>query len=152
MRKKEELLQKQLLDAIPKSQRIFGGTVYWVMIFSAVGAFFAPVFILADPANNVLNPNLIFGAIFAGATPAEIWSYSVTGAFPGAHFYLNHITRADSWAMLFTAIGCGFGLFGLIPAVAYQIKIEKDWFCAVLGTIIASLIFLSVMGVLSLYG
>ncbi|MCL2568262.1 MAG: hypothetical protein FWE12_02340 [Oscillospiraceae bacterium] len=145
-------LEKQVLDAMPKSQKIFGNTVYWVAIWSAVGAFFVPVFILANPSNNVLNPNLIFGAIFAGASPTEVWSYSTTGGFPGAHFYLDHITKADSWAMLLIAIGCAFGLFGLIPAVIYQLRKEKDWFCATLGTIIIALIVLSVLGVLSVGG
>ena len=152
MCKNDERLEKQVLDAIPKSQKIFGSTVYWITIVSALGAFFVPVFILADPANNILNPNRIFGAIFSGASPAEVWSYSVTGSFPGAHFYLHHITKADSWAMIFTAIGCGFGLFGLVPAIMYQIKKEKDWFCAILGSIISLLIFLSVIGVFSIHG
>jgi len=149
---KRKDLEKQMLEAMPKSQRIFGNTVYWVAIFSAVGAFFAPVFILANPANNVLNPNIIFGAIFTGATPAEVWSHSITGGFPGTHFYLDYITKADSWAMIFVAIGCGFGLFGLVPAVYYQIKKEKDWFCAILGIIIAVLIVLSVIGLLRIEG
>ena len=151
MREKREFLERQVLDAMPKSHKIFGSTVYWVTIFSAIGAFFVPVFILANPANNVLNPNIIFGAIFSGAAPAEVWSHSVTGAFPGAHFYLRHIAQADSWAMLFIAIGCGFGLFGLIPAAVYQIKSEKDWFCAALGIIIALLIFLSAIGALNIF-
>ena len=144
-------LEKSVLDSIPKSQKVFGNTVYWVTIFAAVGAFFTPIFILANPSNNMLNPNIVFGAIFAGATPAEVWAYSASGVFPGAHFYLDYITKADSWAMIFTVIGCGFGLFGLIPAVIYQIK-EKDWFCAIHCIIITILIFFSVIGVLSING
>jgi len=149
MFKEKTELEKQILSAIPKSQLIFGNTVYWLTIFVAVGAFFVPIFILAYPSNNMLNPNIVFGAIFAGASPAEIWSYSASGEFPGAHFYLSHITKADSWAMILTVIGCGFGLFGLVPAIIYQIR-EKDWFCAVFCFVIAALIFLSVIGVLSL--
>jgi hypothetical protein len=152
MREENETLRQSVLDNIPKGQKIFGSTVYWVTICVAVGAFFVPIFILANPANNVLNPNLIFGAIFAGASPDEVWSLSLTGTFPGAHFYLNHLTKADSWAMLFIAIGCAFGLFGLVPAVVYQIKVERDWFCAGFGICICALIFLSVIGVLSIGG
>ena len=152
MKHEKDALRQSVLEGIPKSQRIFGNTVYWVMIFSAVGAFFAPVFILANPANNVLNPNLIFGAIFAGASPEEVWSLSLTGTFPGAHFYLNHLTKADSWAMIFIAIGCAFGLFGLIPAVIYQVRVERDWFCVCFGACICALIFLSAIGVLSIGG
>ncbi|MCL2567955.1 MAG: hypothetical protein FWE12_00750 [Oscillospiraceae bacterium] len=145
-------LEQQTLDSIPKSQKIFGNTVYWVAIWSAIGAFFVPIFILLNPTNNILNPNTLFGAIFAGASPEEVWGYSVTGSFPGAHFYIDYITKADSWAMLLIAIGCGFGLFGLVPAVLYQVKREKDWFCAILGTIIAVLTLLSVVGILRIEG
>ena len=151
MSEKKADLEKQIWDSIPKSQKIFGSSIYWVMIFAAVGAFFTPIFILANPSNNVLNPNMVFGAIFAGATPAEVWAYSVSGTFPGAHFYLSYMTKADSWAMIFTVIGCGFGLFGLIPAMVYQVR-EKDWFCAILCIIITILIFLSVIGVLIING
>ena len=145
-------LKGQTMDWIPKSQKIFGNNVYWVAILLAVGAFFSPVFIFANPSNNVLNPNIVFGAIFSGASPAEVWSHSVSGVFPGAHFYIYYITKADSWAMILIAIGCGFGLFGLIPAVIYHIIKEKDWFCAALGAIIATLILLSVLGVFSING
>ena len=142
----------QILDEAPKSQRIFGGTVYWLTIFAAVGALVVPVFILANPSYNMLDPNLAFEAVFAGADPAQIWEYSMYGQFPGGHYYLRHITLADSWAMIFIVIGCGFGLFGLIPAVVYQVVKEKDWFCAGLGIVIAALIFLSMIGVLNIAG
>jgi len=145
-------LESPVEHNIPKSQIIFGNVVYWLSIFSAIGALFVPIFILANPSNNVLNPNIVFDAIFAGATPAEIWELSVSGSFPGAHFYLDHITKADSWAMLFIVIGCGFGFFGLVPAVMYQVMKERDWFCAIFGTILAALIFFSIIGVLSVYG
>jgi len=131
---------------------IFGSVVYWVTIASAVGALLTPVFILADPFNNVLNPNIVFRAIFDGLDPENIWEYSVGGTFLGAHFYLNYISKADSWAMIFIVIGCGFGLIGLVPAIVYQVVKEKDWFCAILGTTIAALIFLSIIGVLSIEG
>ena len=133
----------------PKSQWIFGSAVYWAGIISAVGALLVPVFILAAPANNVLNPNAIFDAIFAGAIPDEIWEHSISGDFPGAHYYLDYITRADSWAMLFIVLGCAAGIIGLIPAVVLQIFKEKDWFCAVLGVMIIGLILFSMVGILT---
>ena len=141
-------MEKQNNVHIPQSQKMFGGIVYWVTIVSAIGALAVPILILASPANNILNPNLVFMAIFEGQSPEEIWSSSTVGTFPGGHFYLDHITQADSWAMLFIVTGCAFGLIGLIPAVIYQVVKEKDWFCAVLGTVIAALIFLSMIGVL----
>jgi len=144
--------KKQILPNIPKSQRMFGSTVYWITIVVAASALLVPIFILANPAGNILNPNLVFQAIFQGASPTEIWSYSAYGAFPGGHFYFSHITMADSWAMLLIAISCGFGLFGLVPAVVYQLIKEKDWFCAALGGTLIVLILLSSIGVLNIAG
>ena len=149
MRKHRPDLEEQVIEKIPKSQKVFGSVVYWIAIFISVAAMFVPVFILADPAGNLLNPNLIFGAIFEGATPDEIWGYSVSGGFPGAHFYLEYITKADSWAMLLVAIGCGFALLGFIPAIIHHIK-EKDWFCVIFATLISAFILLSVTGTLSI--
>ena len=100
----------------------------------------------------MLDPNLAFQAIFDGADPEEIWVDSAYGEFPGGHFYLKQITMPDGWAMILICISCAFGLFGLTPAVLYQATREKDWFCAILGTIIIALIFLSVIGVLSISG
>ena len=136
-------------NKLPKSQQIFGGVVYWAAIVSVVGALLVPALILADPANNVLNPNIVFNAIFAGESPADIWAYSASGGFPGAHYYLDHILKADSWAMVFIVLGCMTGFLGLASAVVYQIVKEKDWFCAILGTAICALIFLSMIGMIS---
>jgi len=144
--------KKQILPTIPKSQRMFGSTVYWITIFVAASAILVPIFILANPVGNMLNPNLVFQAIFEGESPAEIWSHSAYGAFPGGHFYFSHITMADSWGMLLIAISCGFGLFGLVPAVVYQLIKERDWFCAALGAILIALILLSSLGLLNIAG
>jgi len=150
MSEKQNAMRKQILDATPKSQKIFGSTVYWITIFVAAGALLVPIFILANPSYNMLNPNLVFQAIFEGASPRDIWGYSAYGAFPGGHFYLRHIAMADSWAMILIAVSCGFGFLGLVPAAAYQFVKEKDRFCAVLGTIVALLILLSAIGVLNI--
>ena len=135
-------------DALPVSQKLFGNIVYWVSILSTIGALIAPIFILARPANNVLNPNLVFNAIFRGACPEEIWGYTEAGVFPGAHYYFEYFGLADSFAMLIIVIGCAVALFGFIPAIAYQVFKEKDWFCAVLGSAIVVLILLSMFGLI----
>ena len=130
------------------SQKMFGSAIYWVSIFSTIGALVTPVFILARPANNVLNPNLVFDAIFRGASPKEIWEYTEAGVFPGAHYYIEYFNKADSLAMLLIVIGCSIVLFGLIPAIIHQVFVEKDWFCAFFGSLIVGLIILSMLGVI----
>ena len=141
--------ETKIADKKSKGMNVFGKVMYWIAFVCGTLALFLPIWILAQPENNVLNPHIIFEAIFNGAPLDEIWSHSVTGAFPGAHFSFAYITRADSWASLFINLICGVGLLGLIPAMAYQVK-EKDWFCAFLSFIIATLIFLSMTGLLSI--
>jgi len=135
-------------EELPKSYTIYAKTIYWIAIATAVAALLIPVFVLADPENNILNPRLVFGAIFSGATPSEIWALSLVNGFPGAHFYLRFPGKADSWAQLTVNLGCAVGFFGLVPAVFRQIFKEKDWFCAIFGAVLATLILLSLTGVL----
>ena len=131
------------------SHRLFGDIPYWVVVACCAAAFVLPVWMLAMPGNNVLDPFMVFSKIFNGAAPDEIWAGSAAGRFPGAHFYTDHFGKADSLAMLFVNIGCGYGLFGLAPAAIYQLAKEKDWFCAVLGAILSVLILLSALGALT---
>ena len=138
-------------DQIPKSNLIFGNVVYWIIIVCAAAMLILPAIILAAPDANMLHPNIIFGEIFAGASPRQIWSRSAAGDFPGAHFYIGNLNLADGWAMLFMNIGCGVGFFGLAAAVIYQITKEKDWFCAILGAALSAMILLSATGVLNMY-
>ena len=135
---------------LPKSYMVYADTIYWIAIMTAVAALFIPVIILAGPENNVLNPRLVFGAVFNGAPPSEIWALSPDGGFPGAHFYLRFPGKADSWAMFTVNVGCAVGLFGLVPAVFRQALKEKDWVCAILGAVLATLILLSLTGALLL--
>jgi hypothetical protein len=101
---------------------------------------------------NVLNPNKVFSAIFSGAKPDAIWGMASTGIFPGAHFYLRHISSPDAWAMLGINLGCSVGLWGLVPAVMYQAVKEKNWFEAIAGLCLILLILFSMLGILSLEG
>lgn len=142
----EHALQKQIEAEIPASVKVYANVTHWVTIASAIAALFIPILILANPGNNVLNPNLIFGAIFEGASPEDIWA--IGGGFPGGHFYLENLT-ADGIAMMFMNLGCGVGFFALVPAVILHIR-ERDWFCAVLGGLLAILICLSMFGMLSI--
>jgi hypothetical protein len=134
----------------PKSQAIFGGTLYWISIIFASAALLIPIAVFATPQYALLNQNAMFYAIFDGANPAGIWSMSRAGGFPGAHLYIKYFAAPDGWAMLLMNIGCAAGLFGLAPAAIYQIAKEKDRFCAMLGFCISILIVLSMAGILSI--
>jgi hypothetical protein len=139
-------------QALPKSHAVYAQTVHVITIISAILSLFMPIVILAFSGANVLNPNRIFAAIFSGAKPADIWALSSTGNFPGAHFYLKFPASPDAWAMFSINLGCSVGLWGLLPAIRYQLTKEKNYFDAVGGIFLALLIFLSMVGVLALEG
>ncbi len=134
---------------IPHSHIIYSEIVHWVTIISSVLALFIPIFILLKPDNNLLNPNLILGAIFSGAKISEIWGMSSAGVFPGAHYGLTNLGMADSWALLSINIGCSVAIWAIIPAILFQLFKEKDYFSAILGIVFTCLVFFSMIGVLN---
>jgi hypothetical protein len=138
--------------ALAKSHAIYAQVVHVITIISAVMSLFMPIFILALSGANVLNPNRIFAAIFSGARPEEIWAMSSTGGFPGTHFYLRFPGAPDAWAMFAVNLGCSVGLWGLLPAIGYQITKEKNYVEALGGLFLALLIFFSMTGILVLKG
>lgn len=137
------------LVKIPTSHIVFANIINWVTIGAAVLALFAQFFILADESNNMLNPGLVFGAVFDGTSVDKIWSMSTIGSFPGAHFYLGNMSFADSWGDIAINLGCTVGLFALAPTIIIQIFKEKKYVQAFLGLVFFILILLSTVGLLS---
>lgn len=134
---------------IPQSHIVYSNIVHWITIVSSVASLFVPVFILFKSSRNMLNPNLILGAIFSGASISEIWGMSQIGIFSGAHSYFSYPGFADSWALFFINLGCSVALWAIIPAIILQIFKEKDYFTAFLGTIFAVLVLFSMTGLLN---
>jgi hypothetical protein len=137
---------------LAKSYALYAQAVHVITIVSAIMSLFIPVFILFFSDADVLNPNRIFAAIFSGAKPADIWAMASGGTFPGAHFYLRHPRAPDAWAMFAINLGCSVGLWGLLPAIGYQIVKEKKYMEAIAGILLALLILLSMTGILALEG
>lgn len=144
----ESITKTEYTAPIPRSMTVYASIVHWITIIASIAALFIPILILINPQNNVLNPNGIFGAIFSGATPAEIWSMSETGSFPGAHYYLTMLSRSDSWAQLAINLGCSVGLWAIVPASFLQLFKEKDRLYGALGLVLALLIALSMTGII----
>jgi hypothetical protein len=138
--------------ALAESHAVYAQAVHVITIVSAIMSLFMPIVILLFSDANVLNPNRIFAAIFSGAKPADIWAMASGGTFPGTHFYLHHPGAPDAWAMFGVNLGCSVGLWGLLPAIGYQIGKEKNYPEAVAGILLALLILLSMTGVLALEG
>jgi uncharacterized membrane protein YfcA len=140
-------LSEKPVQKLPLSNKVYASMVHWITIVASLLALFVPILILINPANNVLNPNIVFKEIFSGASPSEIWANSSTGGFPGAHYYLSYLFKADSWAQFAINLGCSVGLWALIPTVVIQFFKEKKIFYAVLGTMLLTLIACAMLGV-----
>jgi hypothetical protein len=147
---KQEAVMPELVLA--KSHAAYAQAVHVLTIVSAIMSLFMPIFVLVFSDANILNPNRIFAAIFSGATPADIWALGSTGTFPGAHFYFQYPGAPDAWAMFGINLGCSVGLWGLLPAIGYQIFREKNYLEAIGRILLALLILLSMAGVLALEG
>jgi hypothetical protein len=135
--------------SLAQSHAVYAQTVHVITIISAIISLFMPILIMAFPDANILNPNRIFAAIFSGASPGEIWALSKAGGFPGAHFFLKFPRAPDAWAMFGISLGCSVGLWGLIPAIAIQIRKEKNYFEALAGIILGLLLLFSMFGILT---
>ncbi|MEG1525588.1 MAG: sulfite exporter TauE/SafE family protein [Clostridia bacterium] len=149
--KNEDTLAKPLSipeTSLPTSVRVYANIIHWTMLAVSVAALFIPVFVLANPANNLMNPNTIFGALFHCASPNEIWRTSAFGVFPGINAFFQNLTKTDSWAMLIVGIGCAAGLVAVIPAVILQFLKEKERLAACLGTVMIGLIVCAMIGVI----
>ena len=141
------------MPVINKSQLHYGVVAHWVSFASCLIALTAPVLILLFPKYNLSNPNLIFGALFEGKRPAEIW------AAAGVHFetigfwklFLGNIFTPDGFATLSVALGCSVTLWALIPALL-QFVIKKEYFYVCVSLFVMALITLAMSGLVSMAG
>lgn len=135
---------------MPKSQIVYGEIVYWVTITAALIATVGPVIALVFAQNNVMHPNFTFSAIFAGKSAADVWASSVTGGFPGGHFYAKYLTTGDGFTQLGLALGCGVALPGLLGSSLAYAR-EKSFGFVGLSLWVAFLIFFAAAGIVNLH-
>jgi hypothetical protein len=138
---------------LSKSQLYYGNVVHWITIISCLIVLAAPVFILLFPKANLLNPNLIFDAIFAGKKSAEIWAAAgvpfQTGDFWG--LFWGNLFTPDGFATLGVVLGCSVTLWALLPAV-WQFFKKKEYFYAGVSASVAALIALAMSGLINMAG
>jgi len=134
---------------MPRAQIVYGEIIYWITIFACLICMIGPAVSVARPDHNVLDPYKLFNAIFEGKTPEEVWSVAGDG-FPGGHFYLQgkSFGFGDSLTQLGLALGCSCALWGLLAAAALYAS-ERYWLWVVLSLWVATLVFLSMFGIVS---
>jgi len=138
---------------IPQSQLHFGAVYHWITITACLISLLAPVLILMFPRSNILNPNIVFTAIFQGKNPAEIWEAAGVSFQPGDfwNMFLGNFFTPDGIATFGVALGCSVTLWALIPAIRQFVK-EKEYFYVCVSLFIMSLIVLAMSGLVTIAG
>jgi hypothetical protein len=152
-RKRKEMSMNEKMPEIEKSQLYYGKTMHWITIVSCLITLIAPIFILLFPYSNLLNPALVFNAIFEGMKPAEIWEAAGVPFKSGAFWklFLGNLFSPDGFATFGIALGCSVTLWALIPAFWQFIK-KKDYFYACVALFVAALIALAMSGLVNMAG
>ena len=136
-----------------KAQQYYGIVAHWITIVSCMIALFAPVLILLFPDKNLLNPNLLFGAIFEGKNPTEIWAVAGVPFKTGDYWrlFFQNIFTPDGFATLGLVLGCSVTLWALIPA-AWSFSRQKEYFYCGVSILVMTLIILAMSGLVSMAG
>lgn len=134
---------------MPRAQRIYGEIIYWMTIVACLICMIGPAISVASPEKNILNPYKLYNTIFEGKTSQEVWK-DVGGGFPGGHFYLDrqYLGYGDAVTQFGLALGCSCAFWGLLAAAAAYAS-EKTWLYVTLALWVATLVFLSMTGVVS---
>ena len=138
---------------IDKSQLQYGTVYHWITLTSCIIALIAPVLILMFPRSSLLNSNLVFSAIFAGKSPAEIWEAAGLAFQPGDFWkqFRSNFFTAEGFATFGIVLGCSVTLWALIPAVRQFIK-KKEYFYVCASLFIMSLVALAMSGIVNMAG
>ena len=138
---------------IHKSQLYYGIVVHWLTIISCLIALVSPLLILSFSRADLLNPNLVFGAIFDGQKPAEIWESSGMQYVPGDFWrvYIRNLLRPDGLATSGIVLGFSITLLGLIPAVWVFAK-KREYIYVGISVFIMALIILAMSGLINMAG
>jgi hypothetical protein len=138
---------------IDKSQLYYGKTVYWITIASCLVSLLAIVLILMFPGRNMLNPIMVFDAVFSGKKPAEIWNAAGVPFKYGDFWklFIKGLFTPDGLATFGITLGCTVTLWALIPTVWQFVK-KKEYFYMLVSIFIMALIVLAMSGLVNMAG
>ena len=141
------------IPEVDKSQLYYGKVIHWLTIVACLVTLIAPVLILMFPHSNLLNPSLIFDAIFEGKRPPEIWEAAGVPFKPGSFWklFLGNIFTPDGFATFGVTLGCSVTLWGLVPA-AWQFLKKKEYFYVGVSLFVMALIALAMSGLVNMAG
>jgi len=133
---------------VPLSQLVYGQIVYWLSIIAALICAIGLALSIGFPDDNLLKPQYLFGAIWKGGSdPLAVWR-EVGGGFPGGNFWINNLNTWDGFMAFGFAIGCSSAGIGLLAAIILFFREKpRSYKWALLSAFVASLIFLSAVGI-----
>jgi len=137
-------------NKIPVSQLVFGETIYWLCVLSALICTIGPVIAILAVDSNIMNPHFLFASIFEGNASHVVWQ-QVAGSFPGGHFWKDHLFTGDGFTQLGLVIGCASALPALIATAFIFVfrKKERSFIWVFFSMAIAVLCAISVLGIVS---
>jgi len=145
--------EEEVVPVHDRAHAHYGGVMYAIGFITCIIALLAPVLILLFPHSNILNPNLVFSAIFSGQSPAEIWLATGVDFRQGNLWRLmrENIFTPDGFAMFAIALGCGSAFLALCTA-AWNYAKGKKWFF--LGVVLFNqlLVALAMTGLINMAG
>jgi hypothetical protein len=138
---------------IDKSQLYYGKVAYRITIASCLVSLLAMVLILLFPRSNILDPIVVFDAIFNGKKPAEIWNAAGVPFKYGDFWklFIKGLFTPDGLASFGITLGCSVTLWALIPT-AWQFTKKKEYFYVFVSIFIMALIILAMSGLINMAG
>ncbi|MFP4560716.1 MAG: hypothetical protein ACLFRB_10870 [Thiohalorhabdus sp.] len=133
--------------AIPLAGVVYGDTIYWGTILSALIALIGQVVSFLTPDSKI-SPAIMLSRIWEGKEVSEIWAGTGVDRPSGEHWYLSHLTTGEGLAMF----GMALGVFVVIPAIlasAWVMFTREKWpFYGVLAIIAALVTVGSFLGII----
>jgi hypothetical protein len=128
-------------------ERVYGATVYGLSVIAAMICTLAPILVIALPGRNLMDPHLLFSAIWAGEKPSAIWK-SLGGHLPAVHFWVHELGNGDSLIQLGLEIGCCSAGVGLLAAsIVHLAKSPRSVGWALAAFCIAVFVCLAALGI-----
>ena len=134
---------------IPLSAKVYGKTIYWGTIFSAVVALFGQLVVFLTKGST-LAPSVLLSRIWEGHDVAGIWAGTGVDRPVNEHWYLSHLNTGEGLTML----GISLGVFVVIPALLASSFVlytrEKQFLYGSLALIAALITIGSLIGLIQM--
>ncbi len=133
---------------VPRAQYAYGTAVYWFCTISALICLLGLFMAMLNTGKNMLNPHLVFPAVWEGKNASDVWLHA-GGGFPGGHFYISNLSSGDGLTMFGIALGSTAALWGLLAAAAGYLK-DKSYGYAAISLFLSFVILFAMAGVVNL--